>query len=156
MSATMEKFTWDPTRILRSNLETVGLVTPYHLPKTINVLISSNKQLLLGAIGIESLHSKSAPSCFSGAMIVFQMTEFGKPQLIVKQRIEVKANRPDLKKEFIELSTPIVMQPKCEYKLRFVFDSSWTPRNFYCLNKIVKCDSVIDGETTINISPEKK
>lgn len=146
---------WDSSRILCSNPVTAGLITPYNLPKSVNMLINSNKKVLLGAIAIDGLRSKSANSGFSGNLIVFQSPEVGKPVLVGKQRIEFKANVSELQKKFFELSTPIVIEPYCEYRFRFVFDSSWVPRNFYCLTKIIKYDTNIDDATTITVSPEK-
>lgn len=154
MSATTEKGTWDASRILSSNPLTVSLITPFNVPKSVNILVSSNQKVLLGAIDIDNLRSKSAPTNLSGNFIVHKLGEIGQLVLIAKQNIEFKANIPELQRKSFQLSIPIIIQPDCKYKMRFVFDTSWAPRNFYCLTKIVKNDMNIDGETTVTTSPE--
>lgn len=145
---------WNTSNALATSSNTSGLVLPYNVPRVINVLVRSNQKVLLGAISIDNLRSKNLPGVFSGQLIV-NKTEDGRSSLIAKQSIEIKANRPAMSEQKITLSTPIVIEPEAEYRLRFVFDHSWAARTFYCLTKINDYDTKIDANTTITLSPEK-
>lgn len=150
----MENKNWNSTLALSTNPDLTSLVTPYNLPKTINFLMKANQKLLLGAVAIENLRSKIPPSNFSGSLLVFKSTEFEGLKLISKQQVEFKANVPPSRNKFFELSTPLTIEANCEYKLRFIFDSSWIPRNFYSLTKHADYCSNLDESTKITISPE--
>lgn len=155
MGSTEEKIVWNTEKALITDSKVTGLVTPYNLPKTVNVLLRSNQKVLLGAIAIDNLRSKNSITSFTGSLIVHKMTEHEGLVLVGKEPIEFKTNRSPLKQYKMELLRPITIEPNREYKLRFVFDNSWIPRNFYCLSKIVQYDTKIDANTTIIITPEK-
>lgn len=150
-----EKLVYNSNGALVTDSKLSGLVTPYNLPKTINILIKSNQKVLLGAIAIDSLRSKNSTTNFSGSLIVHKSSEYEGLVLVCSQRIEFKTNRSPLKQHILELCQPIIIEPNREYRLRFVFDNSWVARNFYCLSKIAQYDTKIDANTTITITPEK-
>lgn len=146
---------WDGARAFATNLNTTALMTPYNLPKTVNILLRSNEEVLLGGIAIDNLRCKLSPSDISGWLIVSRPTDFaGRPSLVTKQPITFKANRPALSKQVVELE-PIIIEPNKDYRLRFVFDNSWVPRNFYCLTKIIQHNTQVSDAIKISVIPEK-
>lgn len=153
MASTME--TWNTDLALASDAKMATLITPYNVPKSVNVLIKSNKKVLLGAIEIDNLRSKSGPNGLTGSIIIHKPIEQGGLALIGKQPIEFKANRSALKKSRFELIRPVVIEADTTYRIRLVFDSSWVARNFYCLTKNAQYNANIDSSTTISITPEK-
>lgn len=151
----MGTLTWDTSNAFATNSITTGLVTPYNLPKTINVIVKSNQKVLLGAISVDDLRSKNSPGTFSGQLIVYKSNAIISPIFVGKQPIQFKTNRPASTTPRIDLINSIVIEPEFDYRLRFVFDHSWVPRTFYCLTKIIQYDTNIDADTTISLIPEK-
>lgn len=155
MDCAGEKVLWNTEKALVTDSRIAGLVTPYNLPKSVNILVKSNQKVLLGAVAVDNLRSKNSMTSFTGSLIVHKATQHEGLVLVGKQPIEFKTNRSPLKQHKVELVRPIAIEPNREYRLRFVFDNSWVPRNFYCLSKIVQYDTKIDEATTITITPEK-
>ena len=109
----------------------------------------------MGAVAVDNLRSKNSMNSFSGSLIVHKSSEHEGLVFVGQQPIEFKTNRSPLKQHKVELARPITIEPNRDYRLRFVFDNSWIPRNFYCLTKIVQYDTKIDATTTVTITPEK-
>lgn len=155
MGTTGENSVFITEGALVTDSKIAGLVTPYNLPKTVNIFVTSTQNVLLGAISVDNLRSKSSTNSFTGSLIVHKQTEHDGLVFVSQQPIEFKTNRSPLKKHIFDLLRPITIEPNCDYRLRFVFDNSWVPRNFYCLSKIVQYDTKIDETITITIRPEK-
>lgn len=156
MSSATERPAFDGGNAFATNLNTTGLMTPYNVPKTVNILLRSNRKVLLGAIAIDNLRCKLSPSNISGWLIVSNPNDFaGRSSLVAKQQITFKANAPAMGKHVVDLISPVVINPDKDYRLRFVFDNSWVPRNFYCLTKIIQYDTHVSEAIKISIVPEK-